>query len=103
MSSTHYILWKSVCRCVFGSAVLFPERMIFQFPLRMMKMPICIPKTTAAVDREAANFSILWFCLPRAAPVPEVAVCVAADDVADIFAVVGALCERYLQYRLYML
>lgn len=74
--------------------------MSFQFPLRIIKTPICIPKTTAAVDREAANFSMLWFCLVRAAPVPEVFVLVAADAVDDMFATVGALCQRYLQYRL---
>ena len=70
-------------------------------PLRMMKTPICIPKTTAAVDRDAANFSILWFSLPKAAPAPVVGVAdsVEADVVADMFATVGAL-RRYLQYKL---
>jgi hypothetical protein len=47
-------------------------------------MPICTPKTTAAVDKEAANFSILWFSLPRAAPVPWVFVGDDEAEVADI-------------------
>lgn len=50
-------------------------------------MPICTPKTTAAVDREAAKFSMLWFSLVRAAPVPLVAVFVAAEAVDDILCI----------------
>lgn len=47
-------------------------------------MPICIPKITAAVDREAAKLAILWFSLPRAAPVPIVLVGGDVDSVEDI-------------------
>ncbi len=39
--------------------MLFFDRVIFQLPLRIKKAPICTPKITAAVDREAAKFSIL--------------------------------------------
>lgn len=58
--------------------------MIFQLPLKIRKMPICTPKTTAAVDSEAANFSMLWFSWSWAAPVRVVPVAEADDWVSDI-------------------
>ena len=65
--------------------------MIFQLPLKIRNMPICTPKTTAAVDNEAANFSILWFSWFWAAPVPVVPEGVVDDWVADIV----NMLERY--------
>lgn len=57
----------------------------FQLPLRIRKMVIWTPKITAAVESEAAKFSMLWFSDFWAAPGPEVDVGVAdADAVLDM-------------------
>ena len=72
--------------------MLFFDRRIFQFPLNIRNTPICTPNTTAAVDREAAKFSILWFSLVSAAPVPAVFVAEADEVVSDILWLV----ERYI-------
>lgn len=56
----------------------------FQLPLRIKKKAICTPKMAAAVDSEAAKFSMLWFSLRKAEPAPVVLVCVAALAVLDI-------------------
>ena len=67
-------MWNRLCRSVDSSAVFLLDLWNFQFPLRIRKAVIWTPKMTAAVESEAAKFSMLWFSLPWAAPVPIVEV-----------------------------
>lgn len=93
----YYILWNRLCRSVGFSFRLFFDLVIFQLPLRTKKTPICTPKTTAAVDREAAKLAMLWFSLPRAAPVPNVldGDVVVVDDILAFFERYGSSKDAY--------
>jgi len=56
----------------------------FQLPLRIRKKAIWTPKITAAVDSEAAKFSMLWFWFRRAAPEPLLLVDDEAGALVDV-------------------